>query len=115
MKLVVIALFISAPLVSARLMATSAHTSQSCVAEDLKNRIAVQNKLAGECEDMCKEIGAYPKCTCPDFVAPDSTPGVTTWPELLDHMDHLSDWGHGELKTWKKQASFMQGLYSEKA
>merc|ERR1719330_2174012 len=30
-------------------------------------------------EDMCKEVGAYPKCSqCLNFVAPDSTPGVVT-------------------------------------
>jgi len=43
---------------------------QSCIKEDLAHRTAVQNKLAGVCVDMCKEIGAFPKCTCPDFVAP---------------------------------------------
>merc|ERR1719231_1754911 len=57
---------------------------------------------------MCKEIGAYPKCTCLDFVAPDATPGVMTWEELLDHMDNLSEWGHGELKGWRQQASQLQ-------
>merc|ERR1712028_25466 len=68
----------------------------------------VQNKLAGVCVDMCKEVGAFPKCTCPDFVAPDSTPGVMTWPELLEHMDNLSEWGHGQLKAWSSTASFVQ-------
>merc|ERR1719389_1525539 len=81
------------------------HTDQACMAEDLQHRIQLQNKLAGFCVDMCKEVGAYPKCTCPDFVAPDSTPGVMTWPELLEHMDNLSEWGHGELKGWRSQAS----------
>merc|ERR1712216_68698 len=56
------------------------------------------------CEDMCKEVGAYPKCTCPGFVAPDATPGVMTWDELLEHMDNLSEWGHGELKSWTAAA-----------
>merc|ERR1719409_1289961 len=69
--------------------------SSACAAEDLQHRMQLQNKLAGVCEDMCKEVGAFPKCTCPDFVAPDSTPGVMTWPELLEHMDNLSEWGHG--------------------
>merc|ERR1719352_883164 len=78
--------------------------SKACTAEDLKHRAQVQNKLAGSCEDMCKEIGAYPKCTRPDFVPPDSTPGVMTWDELLEHMDNLSEWGHGELKAWTKTA-----------
>merc|ERR1719254_119446 len=82
-------------------------SEKACIAEDLKHRVQVQNKLAGVCVDMCKEIGAYPKCTCPDFVPPDSTPGVMTWPELLEHMDNLSEWGHGELKAWTKQASFL--------
>jgi len=55
----------------------------------------------GVCEDMCKEVGAYPKCTqCPSFVEPDSTPGVMTWDELLDHMDNISEWGHESLKGW---------------
>merc|ERR1719262_1012854 len=83
-----------------------AQNEKSCVAEDIKYRTQVQNKLAGVCVDMCKEVGAFPKCTCPDFVAPDSTPGVMTWPELLEHMDNLSEWGHSELKGWRQQASF---------
>merc|ERR1719453_543117 len=91
------------------------HSEKACQTEDLKHRMEFQNKLAGACEEMCKEVGSYPKCTCPDFVEPDSTPGVTTWPELLDHMDHLSDWGHGELKAWKKRASFVQDSHGEKA
>ena len=36
----------------------------------------VQNKLAGIWEDMCKEVGAYPMCTCPGFTLPDTNPGV---------------------------------------
>merc|ERR1719159_1024193 len=81
-------------------------SSKACMAEDLKHRMQLQNKLAGSCEDMCKEVGAYPKCAqCPDFVQPDSTPGVMTWEELLEHMDNLSDWGHDMLKSWTKQAA----------
>merc|ERR1719247_2499583 len=79
-------------------------SEQACVAQDMKVRAALQNKLAGVCVDMCKEVGAYPKCTCPDFVQPDSTPGVMTWPDLLEHMDNLSEWGHGELKAWGASA-----------
>merc|ERR1719231_597188 len=60
-----------------------AQSEQACMQEDVAHRTEVQNKLAGVCVDMCKEVGAFPKCTCPDFVAPDSTPGVMTWPELL--------------------------------
>merc|ERR1719191_403391 len=88
--------------------------SQACAAEDLKHRVQLQNKLAGVCEDMCKEVGAYPKCTqCPAFVAPDATPGVMTWEELLEHMDNLSSWGHESIKGWKKQASALQTANSE--
>jgi len=86
----------------------SAQTEQACVSEDLKRRAAAQNKLAGVCVDMCKEVGAFPKCTCPNFVAPDATPGVMTWDELLEHMDNLSEWGHGQLKNWGQQASQLQ-------
>merc|ERR1719454_2398868 len=61
--------------------ASALQKSSNKVATDLERRAQVQNKLAGVCEDMCKEVGAYPKCTqCPKFVAPDSTPGVMTCP-----------------------------------
>merc|ERR1719224_97007 len=82
---------------------------EACTSEDLRRRAQLQNKLASVCEDMCKEVGAYPKCSgCPDFVPPDATPGVMTWDELLEHMDNLSDWGHEQLKAWAKQASALQ-------
>merc|ERR1719366_13705 len=93
----------------------SVDADSSCMNEDLQHRIQLQNKLAGFCVDMCKEVGAFPKCTCPDFAAPDSTPGVMTWPELLEHMDNLSEWGHGQIKGWRSQASFVQDSQSEKA
>merc|ERR1740121_1252489 len=89
----------------------SKHTNneQACVSADLKHRMQVQNKLAGICEEMCKEVNAYPKCAqCPDFVEPDSTPGVMTWDELLEHMDNLVAWGQDSLKGWHKQASALQ-------
>merc|ERR1719156_387642 len=89
-------------------------TSQaSCTEQDTQNRVKLQNKLAGICEDMCKEVGAYPQCAqCPGFVAPDSTPGVMTWDELLEHMDNLVEWGAGEIKGWKSQAA---GFIQQKA
>ena len=59
-------------------------------------------------DDMCKEVGAFPKCTCPNFFAPNSTPGVMTWPDLLERMDNLSECGHGQLKTWNGQATQLQ-------
>merc|ERR1740115_612886 len=82
---------------------------QACFSQDLKRRAQLQNKLASVCEDMCKEVGAYPKCSqCPNFVPPDATPGVMTWEELLTHMDNLVDWGRDSLKGWKKPASALQ-------
>jgi hypothetical protein len=88
--------------------AKGSQSLEACLSDDLKNRMQLQNKLAGVCVDMCKEVGAFPKCTCPDFVAPDATPGVMTWPELLEHMDNLSEWGHGQLKSWSSGASALQ-------
>merc|ERR1719484_195376 len=76
----------------------------SCQQQQMHHRAMVQNKLAGICEEMCKEVGAYPKCTCPGFTAPDATPGVMTWDELLEHMDNLVEWGEGEIKGWHSQA-----------
>merc|ERR1719301_370885 len=78
---------------------------KSCQQNEVHYRAAVQNKLAGICEEMCKEVGAYPQCTCPGFTAPDATPGVMTWDELLEHMDNLVEWGAGEIKGWKSQAA----------
>jgi len=92
-----------------QIMANATVRGQACIKEDMTHRTQVQNKLAGVCEDMCKEVGAYPNCAqCPQFVAPDSTPGVMTWPELLEHMDNLVAWGQDSLKTWRKQASSLQ-------
>jgi hypothetical protein len=80
----------------------------SCQKQSLVHRAAVQNKLAGICEDMCKEVGAYPKCTCPGFTPPDATPNVFTWDELLEHMDNLVEWSADEIKGWHAQASQLQ-------
>merc|ERR1719472_594363 len=89
---------------AAKFIQTQGHT-EACTSEDLQHRAQLQNKLAGICEDMCKEVGAYPQCAqCPGFVAPDSTPGVMTWDELLEHMDNLVEWGQGEIKGWQAQA-----------
>merc|ERR1719410_1840204 len=86
-----------------------ATSEKACAEADAHRRVQFQNKLAHVCEDMCKEVNAYPKCSqCPEFVAPDSTPGVMTWDELLEHMDNLVEWGQGELKGWRKQASALQ-------
>eukprot|EP00420_Gonyaulax_spinifera_P026995 CAMPEP_0197896702 /NCGR_PEP_ID=MMETSP1439-20131203/40559_1 /TAXON_ID=66791 /ORGANISM="Gonyaulax spinifera, Strain CCMP409" /LENGTH=201 /DNA_ID=CAMNT_0043517259 /DNA_START=58 /DNA_END=663 /DNA_ORIENTATION=- len=84
--------------------------STSCAAEESATRAMLQNKLAGICIDMCKEVGAYPeKCTCPKYVdTTDKTPGKMTWDELLKFMGDLSSWGHESLKGWKKQLVAIQ-------
>merc|ERR1719396_45802 len=92
-----------------RKQASALQKSVEVVTSDVQRRVQVQNKLAGVCEDMCKEVGAYPKCEqCPKFVAPDATPNVMTWEELLEHMDNLVEWGQETIKGWKKQASVLQ-------
>merc|ERR1719231_2085568 len=74
--------------------------SKACMAQDLQNRARLQNKLAGECEEMCKETGFYPDCAaCPGFVPPDPTPGVMTWDELWTHMDNLVAWSKGQPRS----------------
>jgi len=96
----------AAKLIQEHNAALTFNTEQGCLASDLSLRTQVQNKLSGICEDMCKEVGAYPQCAqCPGFVAPDSTPGVMTWDELLEHMDNLVEWGQGEIKGWHSQAA----------
>merc|ERR1719171_3083110 len=103
MRLVAILAVLAAPAQASFLR--SVDGDSACLSEDLQHRIQLQNKLAGFCEDMCKEVGSYPKCQCPNFAAPDSTPGVMTWPELLEHMDNLNEWGVGQLKEWTATAS----------
>merc|ERR1719272_20125 len=105
----VLALMIVAPSVSGVLHGGQKSQERACEASDLEHRSQLQNKLGGLCEEMCKEVGSYPKCPqCAGFVPPDPTPGVMTWEELLVHMDNLSDWGHDELKSWTKTASQLQ-------
>eukprot|EP00448_Togula_jolla_P006159 CAMPEP_0170615738 /NCGR_PEP_ID=MMETSP0224-20130122/25501_1 /TAXON_ID=285029 /ORGANISM="Togula jolla, Strain CCCM 725" /LENGTH=216 /DNA_ID=CAMNT_0010941497 /DNA_START=58 /DNA_END=708 /DNA_ORIENTATION=- len=77
----------------------------ACAAVTLQHRMELQNKLAGECEEMCNRVGAYPNCDCPGFVAPDATPGVMTWDELLEHMGNLKQWGRGQVKGWLVSAN----------
>merc|ERR1719231_157048 len=108
MRSVALFVVVAAP-AAAVLHVKTVQSGQACAAEDAQHRAQLQNKLAGACEDMCKEVGAYPKCSgCPNFVAPDLTPGVMTWDELLEHMDNLVDWGRDQLKGWRKQASVLQ-------
>merc|ERR1712203_327342 len=72
---------------------------------DLKHRMQLQAKLAGVCEEMCKEVGSYPNCSqCAGFTPPDSTPGVMTWDELLGHMDNLVYWSADTIEGWHAQA-----------
>merc|ERR1719414_471505 len=68
----------------------------------------VQNQLAGVCVEMCKDVGAFPKCNCPDYTdTTDKTPGVLTWDELLKHMSALVAWGKEEIKA-NKEMSVLQ-------
>jgi len=110
-----VALCLATLSVAAAVLNVNAHTEKACTAEDLKRRAQLQNKLAGICEDMCKEVQAYPQCSCPDFVEPDSTPGVMTWDELLAYMDQLAQWGRDSIKGWHKQASQLQVMKNSTA
>ena len=99
-----LALALSVP-ANAFLKLNGQDSGKACLAQDLQNRIKLQNKLAGECEEMCKETGFYPDCSaCPGFVPPDPTPGVMTWEELWTHMDNLVAWSKGQLKEWHSEA-----------
>jgi len=109
MRCVLALVFVVPPLASALLNVKNLQEEHACAAEDTQHRAQLQNKLAGVCEEMCKQVGAYPKCAqCPGFVAPDSTPGVMTWDELLEYMDNLVSWGADTVKGWHKQASALQ-------
>merc|ERR1719235_2609487 len=94
------------PVASAFLHIQGKQSNQQCLADDMQQRTRMQNYLAGVCEDICKATGAYPKCSgCSNFVMPDSTPGVMTWPEMFTRMDDLVDWGRDQLKQMRKMQS----------
>eukprot|EP00429_Kryptoperidinium_foliaceum_P043878 CAMPEP_0176109988 /NCGR_PEP_ID=MMETSP0120_2-20121206/55224_1 /TAXON_ID=160619 /ORGANISM="Kryptoperidinium foliaceum, Strain CCMP 1326" /LENGTH=64 /DNA_ID=CAMNT_0017444181 /DNA_START=54 /DNA_END=245 /DNA_ORIENTATION=+ len=50
-----------ATVASGGLVVRSLQNEQACEKADLQHRSQFQNKLAGACEEMCKEVGAYPK------------------------------------------------------
>merc|ERR1719395_53534 len=108
MRFAAILAFFVAPMQAVFLEHRNVQADKACLSDDLQHRMQLQNKLAGFCEDMCKEVGAYPKCECPDFVAPDSTPGVMTWDELLEYMDKLVGWSGDTIKGWKSTAAEIQ-------
>jgi len=56
------AFLLAAPCASGMLHVGQKSEDKSCQATDLKRRAQFQNKLASLCEEMCKELGAYPKC-----------------------------------------------------
>merc|ERR1719217_509163 len=48
----------------------AASKTMSCQARDMGVRALLQEKIANlgvPCEEMCKQIGAYPDCQCPGF------------------------------------------------
>merc|ERR1719463_680453 len=56
------------PLQAAALKGAS--TALGCQSKDLGVRVLLQEKIAAmgiPCENMCKEMGAYPDCQCPGF------------------------------------------------
>merc|ERR1719453_1450891 len=82
--------------------------NQKC-AEDEKRRVQLLQSLTvlaedvnEACVEMCKQLGAYPKCDCPKFEPPDATPGVVTWDELYATFDQLKDSGREMLKKYNK-------------
>merc|ERR1719297_789468 len=91
--------------------------SQACAAEDLAARMMVQNRLAGICEDMCKAVGAYPKCTCPAFKGPkaDLSSGSLNWDELLKFMGDLVDWGRDTMNKNAKLSAIQHRVTIQKA
>merc|ERR1719498_798385 len=78
------------------LRAENAQGEEACLGRDLQHRTLVQNILASACVDMCKKAGPSRKCTCPAFAAPGDAAGLMAWPELLEHIDNFSEWGHRE-------------------
>merc|ERR1719225_2050707 len=91
--------------------------SKACAAEDLAARVMVQNRLAGICEGMCKDVGAYPKCECPAFTAPGTDPssGNLNWDELLKFMGDLVTWGKDTMKKNAKLSAIQHKVKILKA
>merc|ERR550514_435516 len=94
-----------------------AEVSKACQSNDMKHRVAVQNKLHDVCVDMCKELGAYPeRCTCPGYTdTTDKTPGVMTWDELIARMDDVVAYGRQSAKDWKAMSALQQKVHVAEA
>jgi len=75
--------------------------------DDAKRRVALLQSLTAlmkdandACESMCRKMGQYPNCQCPDMEPPDLTPGVVTWDELYAIFDQLKESGRVMLKKY---------------
>jgi hypothetical protein len=126
MKLCAIRLVLLALAVEATVgfqLGRSSTWSQACAAEDLAARVMIQNRLAGICEEMCKSVGAYPKCACPAFTGPGPA-GPSSgmpWGELNKFMGDLVIWGretmqkNKQLATIQHKAKILKAMQVSKA
>ena len=46
------------------------------------------------CESMCRKMGQYPNCQCPDMEPPDLTPGVVAWEHLTRRTQRIGQEVH---------------------
>jgi chromosome segregation ATPase len=81
--------------------------AQCTPADDEQHRVALLQAITklykqtnDACEAMCKKMGQYPNCSCPNFEPPDATPGVVTWDELYAIFDGLKESGRTMLKKY---------------
>jgi chromosome segregation ATPase len=85
--------------------------AQCSPADDEQHRVALLQAITklykqtnDACEAMCKKMGQYPDCSCPNFEPPDSTPGIVTWDELYAIFDKLKESGRVMLKKYSAMA-----------
>ncbi|CAK0815280.1 unnamed protein product, partial [Prorocentrum cordatum] len=79
-----LALLASASLAAGARLLRNAGADEACVAEETGTCASVPSSRTSwpaSARRCARMVEAYPKCSCPDFVEPDSTPGVMTWEE----------------------------------
>eukprot|EP00927_Polykrikos_kofoidii_P044844 TRINITY_DN3871_c0_g1_i1.p1 TRINITY_DN3871_c0_g1~~TRINITY_DN3871_c0_g1_i1.p1 ORF type:complete len:230 (-),score=28.96 TRINITY_DN3871_c0_g1_i1:167-856(-) len=89
----------------------------ACLFANPAARAAIQNSLAGQCQVMCKTVQAFPDCSqCPPPVespAPPALSAAMPWPDLLEHMDNLVDWGRSSIQRWRQMSLLQRNRFHQ--
>merc|ERR1719409_1795071 len=78
MKYIVAGVMLAAGVASHDTVSSHAHETGKCSSNSKAVTVLLQNKVEDmgvPCEEMCKELGAYPNCQCPGFAGMPASEG----------------------------------------